>query len=160
MTGILIIAIWIPFSPFFAFFTPFSRSAPTPDLDTLFARIFFFLEHLVRPPMGVTRPPPPPDYAPTKRYDYVMLPRSYILNAKISVIPLVIRCTSLTSLPASTYSAHIPKPTVAPANWFTHFCIVTAIPVLWLWSMRVYIRTMCVNQHHSNTKEIRVCELV
>ena len=30
------------------------RSAPTPDLDTLFTS--FFLEHLVRPPMEVTPP--------------------------------------------------------------------------------------------------------
>ena len=63
MARILIIAIWIPFFPiFFAFLTSFSRSArsvPTPDLDTFYTRFFLLLEHLVRPPMEVTPPPPP-----------------------------------------------------------------------------------------------------
>ena len=66
-----------------------------------------------------------------------------------------IRCRSLTSLPASTYGVR----TVAPANWFAHFCIVTQSPC-YGYEQWVYAHNMCVNQQHSNTGEIRVCELV
>ena len=64
MARTLIIEIWIYtlFARFVAILTPFShtaRSAPTPDLDTLFP-CFFSLEHLVRPPMEVTPPPARP----------------------------------------------------------------------------------------------------
>ena len=56
------------------------------------------------------------------------------------------------------HSAYISKITIAPANWFTHFCIVTQSRVLAMEKAR--IRTMCVNHYHSNTDEICVCELV
>ena len=62
MCWTLIIVIWIPFFPhFLRFWHPFlrsARSAPTPDLDTLFL-IFFFSRSSGTASNGSDPPPPP-----------------------------------------------------------------------------------------------------
>ena len=72
------------------------------------------------------------------------------------------RCGRLTSLSGEPqcHSRFIFNITVAPANCFTHFCIVTQSPCYGDYgNMRVCAK-FCVNQHHSNTEKIHVCELV
>ena len=50
--------------------------------------------------------------------------------------------------------------TVAPANCFTHCCIVTQSPCYGDYGKMRVCAKLCMNQHHSNTEKIHVCELV